>query len=458
MTNQTIGERYLGVTHYVTVLTTAIDGTSDTFNIRIFPIHIVCRSSRVVCRIVDINLRRTDVCTEHIVLVVTGNTLTSAIHITIVCKSIIFVISFEAQTSTFDGDMRCTFKRWCIFEMVWPTQGKTLVRVVCITMLMEMLIDIRAFVSLKEYDVFILNTTLCDLFHPTVNDTYRSHLTTAIDALSDITALDVNKGILTHTTSKEHRCKAIGVSFIISGNTWIRIVVKVLFGLHHRKDGSGVIVFTTITTTIDIASDGWVIRFIRIIRNGDSTVCCSRIIPFETLANEGTIGHCRIHLSANHHTGVITNGTQLSTSIHILPDDSITIDIDSSGLHHGHLGPYRIRSASQKLQSSHRTTEHVTACSVNWPSGSFVKQCLRNMVIVLPRRPIIISPFLEIIIQASRNVARDGCCFFGGRSSGVRNNVFQRITNPTTTDIDGDMTMAMGSFRSLYCCRLSITR
>ena len=115
VTHQTVLQGQFGITHDVTVLGTAINSTSDTITISL--ISLWGSSTR---GIIDIYLRRSNVGTEDIIIVVARKALAAATHITIVGINIAITL-FEADTSTCDVDFRCSWVNRKISKLVRPT-------------------------------------------------------------------------------------------------------------------------------------------------------------------------------------------------------------------------------------------------------------------------------------------------------------------------------------------------
>ena len=303
MTDQTATDRQSGITHDVTILSTAVYRTCDTIT-AVFLIGLRIRSAGISY----INLSRTDIGTIDIVLIVAGNTLTAAIDITIVLPQVFLlsicqcmaihhirthiVLTRDAETSACNVDVRCTIKTGYILEMVRPTQGKAI-----------SLVSV-----LMEVDIFsaIINST--------VNDTHRGHLTATIDALLHLTTADVDIGILTHATGKDHWRELVTYIFVTRA-----------FWFLDSNQCLGVIVFTSVTATIDIL----------------------------------------VHRTAgNRHGSIVTNGTQLATAIDITLDGT-TADVDLRELHLSHLRPDRINITIKKIQTSHRAAEDITRLGIS---------------------------------------------------------------------------------------------
>ena len=121
------------------------------------------------------------------------------------------------------------FERWYIFKLVWPAETEVIVHFLVIsgvgTMLNRMCI-VSAAVNLI------------------VNDTYRSHLTTAVDILFHFATCNANMRVSSYDTGILHRCKEVCHS--VGSNTCDNRAVVIRI--------SDV---TAVATAIDMAIDGW---------------------------------------------------------------------------------------------------------------------------------------------------------------------------------------------------------
>ena len=96
----------------------------------------------------------------------------------------------------------------------------------------------------------------------------------------------------------------------------------------------------TITTSIDTTFDS---------RSSRGSYCTGIFIP----------------RAANSHIDIVTCRTKLSTTIDIALDNRAAGNIDSGGLHLCQTSPKRVGScAIKQCQTSHTTTEHITACGM----------------------------------------------------------------------------------------------
>ena len=193
------------------------------------------------------------------------------------------------------------------------------------------------------FTIFISNyylvlTGFCSyLLNGAVNNTNGCQLSTAIYALSYISANYVDIGTLTYATRKLHGHECVSMVNIILCGAW---VLYVWLRLLYRKDG-----VSTVLTTISAA--------IYITVNGGTT----------------QVGYCyltvcigiRILFTADGHICLVTYRTKLTTAVDVSLDYGITVDVYGRTLNLSQLGPDGVECSIQQCKTSHGASEYVTA-------------------------------------------------------------------------------------------------
>ena len=260
---------------------------------------------------IDVNRSCIHITAECHIVAVTHSTLTATIDITIVNFCIItssptftgFILAGDTDTSACNIDGGSSHITIYILHFVWPAQGKATggipMSLYCHVLSGTINFGFHIFVLIVYY-------TTCSRSQ-IVDNTYRCHLTTAIDILLYPTSGYIHQGAYAYTTCKLHRCigvdKCLVIIFRFYGSCKFSIVGNISIA---------------IATTIDVTVNCWGAR---------RRYCTSRCIPTAAYGN----------------VCMVTGGSELTTAIYIAFDNrcftTCLTDVDRSSLHLTQLSP-----------------------------------------------------------------------------------------------------------------------